>query len=162
MPPPGAVAHAARVSWTFVRTGTARLKTLREKVDTSARMAEKQARTRHGVGPEAFDGRKREPRGRREGGLHICPGCDSELVYPVDWEPANARQWTVGLRCPECEWRDEGVFTQDVVDRFDEVLEIGTAQILDDLNLLVRANIEEQVDRFVAALQADQILAEDF
>ena len=83
-------------------------------------------------------------------------------MHPVDWAPARAGRWSVTLRCPDCEWRDDGVFAQDVVDRFDEALEVGTAQILDDLNLLARANLEEQVDRFVAALQADQILAEDF
>ena len=125
-------------------------------------MTEKQARIQTGLGPDAFSGRRRAPKAHAEGDLHICPTCESELVYPVDWAPARGRQWAVALRCPECEWQDEGVFGQDVVDRFDDALEVGTAQILDDLNLLVRANLEEQVDRFVAALQADQILAEDF
>ena len=125
-------------------------------------MAEKQVRIQTGLGPEAFNRRNREAKARAEGGLHICPTCDSELVYPVDWAPARNRQWSVALRCPDCEWQAEGMFAQDVVDRFDDALELGTAQILDDLNLLARANMEEQVDRFVAALQADQILAEDF
>ena len=125
-------------------------------------MAEKQARIQTGLDPAAFSARTREPGDRAEGDLHVCPKCDSELVYPIDWAPAASRQWRVALRCPDCEWHDAGIFAQDVVDRFDEVLEIGTAQILDDLKLLARANMEEQVDRFVAALQADQILAEDF
>jgi uncharacterized membrane protein len=34
--------------------------------------------------------------------------------------------------------------------------------VLDDLNVLIRANMEEQIERFAAALQADQILPEDF
>ena len=55
-----------------------------------------------------------------------------------------------------------GVYAQEVVDRFDEALDGGTEQLLDDLNLLARANMEEQVDRFVAALWADHILPEDF
>ena len=125
-------------------------------------MAERQARIRTGLDPEAFSARKREPGSRVAGDLHICPTCDSELVYPVDWAPASGRQWAVALRCPDCEWREEGLFAQEIVDRFDEILEVGTAQILDDLNLLARANMEDQVDRFVAALEADQILAEDF
>ncbi len=49
-----------------------------------------------------------------------------------------------------------------VVDRLDEALDRGTESVLDDLNILVRANMEDQIDRFVAALNGDQILPEDF
>jgi hypothetical protein len=34
--------------------------------------------------------------------------------------------------------------------------------VLDDLNTLVRANMEDQISRFVSALSADHILPEDF
>ena len=74
----------------------------------------------------------------------------------------SASGWTVDLRCPDCEWTGGGVYAQEVVDRFDEALDGGTEQLLDDLNLLARANMEEQVERFVAALWADRILPEDF
>jgi hypothetical protein len=96
------------------------------------------------------------------GTLHICPRCDSELVYPIDWAPAERDSWSVGLRCPECEWIGGGVYGQDVVDRFDRALDAGTQRLLGDLNLLARANVEEQVRSFVAALEADHILPEDF
>ena len=56
------------------------------------------------------------------------------------------------LRCPECEWNGGGSYSQEVVDRFDEALERGTESVLDDLNILVRANMEDQIDRFVSAL----------
>jgi len=49
-----------------------------------------------------------------------------------------------------------------VVDRLDEALDHGTEAVLDDLNILVRANMEDQIDRFVAALNGDKILPEDF
>jgi hypothetical protein len=49
-----------------------------------------------------------------------------------------------------------------VVDRFDEALDLGTDAMLNDLLLLARANMESEVDRFVAALVADHILPEDF
>jgi hypothetical protein len=94
--------------------------------------------------------------------LHVCPRCASQLVYPVDWAPAERERWCVDLRCPDCEWLGSGVYDQDVVDRFDIALDSGTEQLLADLNLLARANMEEQVQRFVAALEADQILPEDF
>jgi hypothetical protein len=104
-----------------------------------------------------------ESRGARtEEDLHICPACNSELVYPTDWAPAVARRWQVDLRCPECEWTGGGVYSQRVVDRFDEALDDGTEALLEDLNLIARANMEEQVDRFAVALRDDRILPEDF
>jgi hypothetical protein len=94
--------------------------------------------------------------------LHVCPECRSELVYPTDWAPAATKHWHVELRCPDCEWRGEGVYRQDVVDRFDHVLDDGTESVLDDLTRLTRANMEDEIDRFANALARDLILPEDF
>jgi hypothetical protein len=99
---------------------------------------------------------------RRRDELHVCPTCNSELVYPTDWAPASNRYWEVALRCPECEWIGGGTYSQDVVDRLDEALERGTESVLHDLNTLTRANMEDQIDRFVSALTADHVLPEDF
>ena len=93
--------------------------------------------------------------------LTLCPYCDSNLVYPEDWAPA-ADGWSIRRRCPECEWRDEGVFPQEVADRFDEALDQATQAVLDDLQLLSRANMESQIDRFTEALAKNWILPEDF
>jgi hypothetical protein len=100
--------------------------------------------------------------GARESGLHVCPTCASELVYPTDWAPAEPKNWNVQLRCPDCEWHGGGTYAQEIVDRFDEQLDLGTEQLLADLTLLTRANMEEQVDRFVTALNAGWIVPEDF
>lgn len=94
--------------------------------------------------------------------LHICPDCASELVMPVDWEPAGIAGWRVELRCPECEWRGVAVRDQATMDRFDEALDHGTETLLDDLAHLTRAIMEEEVERFIAALHRDLILPEDF
>lgn len=94
--------------------------------------------------------------------LEICPSCARDLVYPVDWSPAGPARWSVALRCPECEWRGGGVYAQEVVDRFDEVLDHGTQVMLDDLELLTRANMEEQIETFGRALRENLILPEDF
>ena len=94
--------------------------------------------------------------------LTLCPCCDRDLVYPVDWEPAGRHGWSISLRCPECEWRDEGVFSQEVADRFDDALDASTQAVLDDYQALVRANMEKDVERFLKALEADLILPEDF
>jgi hypothetical protein len=94
--------------------------------------------------------------------LHVCPECSSSLVHPTDWEPAGRGRWRVDLRCPECEWFDSGIYDQEVMDAFDEVLDQGTEGLLEDLAELSRAIMEEEVDRFVDALRRDLILAEDF
>jgi hypothetical protein len=68
----------------------------------------------------------------------------------------------VALRCPNCEWHGSGVFSQELVDWFDEQLDHGTDALVRDLKRLTRANMQEEIDRFVAALRADAILPEDF
>lgn len=98
--------------------------------------------------------------GERE--LHVCVNCDSQLVYPVQWEEVDRRSWNVTLRCPECEWTEAGVFPQDQCDRFDDRLEAGTEALSRDYKRLVTANMSEEIDRFAAALRADAILPSDF
>jgi hypothetical protein len=129
-------------------------------------MAEGQAHEHQGLArglePSIFEPRlaTAAPRGRDD--LHICPSCNSHLVYPTDWAPAEEGRWQVALRCPDCEWNGGGSYDQKIVDRLDEALDRGTEAVLDDLNVLVRANMEEQIDRFAAALHADLVLPEDF
>jgi hypothetical protein len=94
--------------------------------------------------------------------LHVCPECDRDLVYPVEWQEASATHWEVLLRCPNCEWSELGVYDQATVDRFDETLDNGTELLVRDLRRLVQANMEEEAERFAAALDADAILPEDF
>ena len=137
--------------------------------DRACEVGERQAAKRHtraalegGLEPSIFETRLETTAPRRDDDLHICPSCNSELVYPTDWAPATNRHWHVALRCPECEWNGGGCYSQDVVDRLDEALEHGTESVLEDLNVLVRANREAQIERFVSALHADQILPEDF
>jgi hypothetical protein len=94
--------------------------------------------------------------------LHVCPLCASELVTPVAWEEAGRAHWDVTLHCPNCDWVGGGVFDEDAVERFDEQLDRGTEALVHDLQRLMRANMEDQIDRFVAALAADAIWPMDF
>jgi hypothetical protein len=94
--------------------------------------------------------------------LHVCTNCESELVYPVQWEEAGADSWHILLRCPDCEWSDSGVFPQGDCDRFDDQLEAGTDALTRDFKRLVTANMAEEIERFIAALQADAIQPFDF
>jgi hypothetical protein len=94
--------------------------------------------------------------------LHLCGTCESELVYPVDWEEASDTHWEVTLRCPNCEWSGTGVFEQDIVERFDEELDRGTEALVRDLKRLAHANMEDEIERFTTALDEGHIVPEDF
>lgn len=94
--------------------------------------------------------------------LHVCPGCSSKLVYPIHWSEVDRVNWEVTLRCPNCEWDHTGVYDQDTVETFDEELDRGTDDLVDDLKRLIHANMEEEIERFSAALVNDFILPEDF
>ena len=99
---------------------------------------------------------------RTERELHLCEHCDSDLVYPTEWEEADEHHWQVGLRCPNCEHREAGIFSQDECDRFDDHLEAGTEALTRDFKRLMAANMAEEIDRFVDALDADAIQPMDF
>jgi hypothetical protein len=99
---------------------------------------------------------------REESGLHVCPTCRCDLVYPISWAPADERNWSVRVRCPDCDWVGNGVHSQETVDRFDVELDRGTDMLIEDLARLTRANMEDEIERFISALRADHILAEDF
>ena len=94
--------------------------------------------------------------------LHICPECDRDLVYPVEWEEVSPTHWEVLLRCPNCEWTEVDTFDQPTVDRFDEKLDIGTEILIRDLKRLQQANMEDEIEVFTRALDAGAILPEDF
>jgi hypothetical protein len=94
--------------------------------------------------------------------LHICVECASELVYPVQWEEAGPTNWSVLLHCPNCDIYREGVFTQENVEAFDEELDRGGDALARDYKRLMRANMADEIERFVGALEADAILPEDF
>jgi hypothetical protein len=94
--------------------------------------------------------------------LHVCGTCDSDLVYPTEWDEAGPTHWEVSLRCPNCEWSGTGVFEQDLVERFDEELDRGTEALVRDLKRLMTANMEDEIERFVKALEDGHVLPEDF
>ncbi|HEX2017149.1 MAG TPA: hypothetical protein VGN69_10670 [Solirubrobacteraceae bacterium] len=112
--------------------------------------------------PQPAAARSIRPARRERGDLHLCGECSSELVYPIEWEEADATQWEVSLRCPNCEWTGTGVYDQSVVERFDSELDRGTEALVRDLQSLARANMEEDVERFITALNEGHLLPSDF
>jgi hypothetical protein len=54
------------------------------------------------------------------------------------------------------------VFDQEQVDRLEEKLDEGLAEMLTDLRRLTQANMAEEIERFAGALHQNFILPEDF
>lgn len=94
--------------------------------------------------------------------LHVCTWCSSDLVYPVKWDESGPENWSVVLRCPNCEVHREGIFSHDTVEAFDEALDRGTDVLTRGHKRLMRANMTDEIERFVGALRVDAILPEDF
>ena len=99
---------------------------------------------------------------KQSNGMHACPTCSSILVQPVTWHEQGDGAWHVELRFPECDWWGRNTYSQTQVDTYDEELDRGGQELIEDLRSLTRANMEEEADRFTAALSSDCILPEDF
>jgi hypothetical protein len=78
------------------------------------------------------------------------------------WNEATEQRWELTLECPNCGWAEDGVYDRDEIDRLEERLDDGLAEMLADLQRLAQANMADEIDRFIAALNADYILPEDF
>src|SRR5260370_36112957 len=94
--------------------------------------------------------------------LHVCFNCAGELVYPLDWSEEGLRHWRIVLRCPECESRREGVFEQAAVELLDDELDRAASALLGDLRRMTHANMSEEGEFFIKALEADLIVPSDF
>ena len=94
--------------------------------------------------------------------LHICFHCAGELVFPLDWSEEGRRHWRIVLRCPECESRREGVFEQTAVERLEDELDRAAAALLSDLRRVTHANMSDEIEFFIRALDADLIDPSDF
>jgi hypothetical protein len=94
--------------------------------------------------------------------LHVCPYCGGSFVYPLDWSEEGPWHWRIVLRCPECERVGTGVFPQAAVERFDNELERASGELLSDLRRLTHANMAEEIQFFIRALDADVIVPSDF
>ena len=93
--------------------------------------------------------------------MAICFQCGSDTVYPEDWEPTQ-NQWSVSLFCPNCENKSQGVFSQEHVEDFDDWLDDCQDELRLQHQLLVRENMSTYLETFITALNADNILPEDF
>ncbi len=94
--------------------------------------------------------------------LHVCPLCECELVQPLDWCESTDGNWDLELECPNCDWHEVGTYSRLQVERLEDHLDEGLADMVADLQRLTRANMAAEIDRFIGALEANVILPEDF
>jgi len=94
--------------------------------------------------------------------LHICRHCDAPLIQPLAWTETDEDHWELTLLCPNCGTSSTGVYNQAEVEELEERLEEGLSEMLADLHRLAQANMADEIDRFVSALDAGVILPEDF
>ena len=66
---------------------------------------------------------KRQTKPPEVADLTLCPECDRDLVYPVEWDEASRTHWNVELHCPNCGWGETGAYDQQTVDAFDVKLD---------------------------------------
>jgi hypothetical protein len=94
--------------------------------------------------------------------LHICPVCESDLVQPIEWSEDSDSRWQLTLECPNCLWIEHGVYDREQIEELEDRLDEGLAEMISDLQRLAQANMVDDMDRFVTALNSDLILPEDF
>lgn len=94
--------------------------------------------------------------------LERCPRCASLLVQPLRWRRLHADRWELHFRCPDCDERWSDHAPTAAVRRLDDVLCAGRAVLERHLAAIERIERDETVAAFVAALDADAILPEDF
>jgi len=91
-----------------------------------------------------------------------CPRCQSDLVQPIAWHEISRKRYELRLNCPDCWWSGEVICKPDQIAEVEDRFEAGLATLLRDLKRLALARADEELEHFVAALQADLILPEDF
>ena len=94
--------------------------------------------------------------------LHVCPLCESDLVQPVEWAEESGNRWQLTLECPNCLWIEHGVYSREQVEALEDKLDDGLSDMIADLQRLAQANMADDVERFVDAIQRDLVLPEDF
>jgi hypothetical protein len=98
--------------------------------------------------------------------LTRCPGCKLNAVVPLMDECAQFSEpykgWHMVLRCVACHTVREVLVSQATAEAFDRALDAEAASLRYALAQLEHEHMQEHIERFAAALDADAILPEDF
>lgn len=126
-------------------------------------MSDRKNKTRRkSTGHPAHSHRSQGDLARKIEDVAVCVDCECEMVYPIDWDQADERFWKVTLRCPNCEQISDGLMDEELIEKFDCLLDRGTDSLVRDLRNLTYANMATEINTFVTALDAGHLLPEDF
>ena len=96
--------------------------------------------------------------------LDVCVACGRSFVGPaaiLEVVP-HERRYTVELACNNCGHSRIGTYTERTMEELDRALDREQARLEEAATRMYRENMLDEIDRFVAALEADLILPEDF
>lgn len=99
---------------------------------------------------------------RKKTELQTCPLCKSDLVYPVERHQINDMEWKVMLLCPNCLCKREMVVDRETVRELLKNARIAREKLMKELDSMEKKNMQDEVDKFVTALDRDHILPIDF
>lgn len=91
-----------------------------------------------------------------------CPACGSRLVYPLERIHISPRRWQLLLACPECFILRVEIVSNRELDIIIEQVESGLEEISSALADAERQHMEEECEKFIAAIQAGNIEPLDF
>jgi hypothetical protein len=99
---------------------------------------------------------------RKKTELETCPLCKSKLVYPVERYQINDMEWKIMLLCPNCLCKRELVIDRESVRELLKNARVGRETLMKELDNMQKKNMEEEAEKFIAALYKDHILPIDF
>jgi hypothetical protein len=94
--------------------------------------------------------------------LGVCAGCGQRVVVPVAWAEDAEDQWWMMLRCGECGHGRVVVVDGEQARCYGRELNVGVAEIRDELARIDRERMAVQARSFTEALARDLIDAGDF
>ncbi len=95
-------------------------------------------------------------------GLHVCPECRRDMVFPLDWEPADDEHWIIDLCCGECGAQRTVTASNAEAAAFDKALVKHERTIERTAQRLDTERMADELDAFVHALDAGLIEPADF
>lgn len=95
--------------------------------------------------------------------LQRCPGskCERDLVQPIEWEEIKDVGYEILFECPNCGWSAWETHDYETLKYYDKLLDAGEDALLKDYQDRVKANMTDETNRFIRALNAGHILPED-
>ena len=110
----------------------------------------------------ATTGQRADEPPTRPGQLHVCFHCAGELVYPLDWSEEGPVTGGSCCAAPSASRAARASSTRPPSNSLDDELDRGSGALLGDLRRMTHANMTEEVEFFVRALDADLIVPSDF